>query len=85
MSLHEISGIQPAALARDRARGSPDPSKQRYAGKTWTAVLNEHELPADGRKLVEMKAFDLLLIRAGENIFALNNACPHFALSLDGF
>ncbi len=82
MSLHEITGIQPAALARDRARGSADPSKQRYAGKTWTAVLNEDELPADGRKLVEMEAFDLLVIRAGENIFALNNACPHLRFPL---
>ena len=43
VSLYEITGIQPAALARDRSRGSADPSKQRYAGKTWTAVLNEDE------------------------------------------
>ena len=82
VSLYEISGIQPAALARDAAMKSSDPSKQRHAGKTWTAVLSEHELPAAGRKLVEMEAFDLLLIRSGENIFAFNNACPHLHFPL---
>ena len=82
VSLFEISGIQPAALARDAAMKSSDPSKQRHAGKTWTAVLSEDELPAAGRKLVEMEAFDLLLIRSGENIFAFNNACPHLHFPL---
>ena len=82
VSLYEISGIQPAALARDAAMKSSDPSKQRHAGKTWTAVLSEDELPAAGRKLVEMEAFDLLLIRSGENIFAFNNACPHLHFPL---
>ena len=53
MSLYEISGIQPAALARDAAMKISDPSKQRHAGKTWTAVLSEDELPAASRKLVE--------------------------------
>jgi class 3 adenylate cyclase/nitrite reductase/ring-hydroxylating ferredoxin subunit len=82
VSLYEISGIQPAALARDRALGSADPSKQRYGGKTWTAVLNEDDLPATGRKTVELEAFDLLVIRSGENVFALNNACPHLHFPL---
>ena len=82
MSLYEISGIQPAALARDRALRSNDPSKHRYAGKIWTAVLNEDELPATGRKVVEMEAFDLLVIRTGESVFAINNACPHLHLPL---
>jgi len=82
VSLYEISGIQPAALARDASMKSSDPSKQRHAGKTWTAVLSEDELPAAGRKLVEMEAFDLLLIRSGENIFAFNNACPHLHFPL---
>ena len=82
VSLYEISGIQPAALARDAAMRSSDPSKQRHAGKTWTAVLSEDELPAASRKLVEMEAFDLLLIRSGENIFAFNNACPHLHFPL---
>jgi class 3 adenylate cyclase/nitrite reductase/ring-hydroxylating ferredoxin subunit len=82
VSLYEISGVQPAALARDAAMKSSDPSKQRHAGKTWTAVLSEDELPAVGRKLVEMEAFDLLLIRSGENIFAFNNARPHLHFPL---
>jgi class 3 adenylate cyclase/nitrite reductase/ring-hydroxylating ferredoxin subunit len=82
VSLYEISGIQPAALARDAAMKSSDPSKKRHAGKTWTAVLSEDELPAAGRKLVEMETFDLLLIRRGENIFAFNNACPHLHFPL---
>ena len=82
VSLYEISGIQPAALARDAAMKISDPSKQRHAGKTWTAVLSEDELPAAGRKLVEMEAFDLLLIRSGKNIFAFNNACPHLHFPL---
>jgi class 3 adenylate cyclase/nitrite reductase/ring-hydroxylating ferredoxin subunit len=77
VTLYEISGIRPAALARDCALRSADPSTQRYAGKTWTAVLNEDELPAAGRKLVEMEAFDLVVIRSGEYVFAFNNACPH--------
>ena len=82
VSLYEISGIGPVALARDGALISADPSKQRHAGRTWTAVLNEDELPAGGRKLVEMEAFDLLVIRSGENVFALNNACPHLRFPL---
>ena len=82
VSLYEISGIQPAALARDAALGSNDTSKQRHAGKTWTAVLREDELPAAGRKLLEMEAFDLLLVRSGDYIFAFNNACPHLRFPL---
>lgn len=82
VSLYEISGIQPAALARDLSLKSVDPSKQRYAGKNWTAVLKEDELPPASRKLVEMEAFDLLVIRIGENVFAFNNACPHLRLPL---
>ena|SRR5215475_312853 len=30
------------------------------------------------------EAFDLLLIRAGEKLFAINNACPHLRLPLIG-
>jgi len=39
-------------------------------------VLNEDELPAAGRKLVEMEAFDLMVV------FAFNNACPHLRFPL---
>ena len=82
VSLFEISTIQPAALERDRALRSTDPSKQRYAGKVWTAVLNDEDLLVDGRKLVEMETFDLLVVRSGEHVFAFNNACPHLHFPL---
>jgi class 3 adenylate cyclase/nitrite reductase/ring-hydroxylating ferredoxin subunit len=82
MTLYEISGIESAALARDEALTRHDPGKQRYGGRTWTAVLNDDELPAGGRKLIEMEAFDLLVIRSGGNVLALNNACPHLHLPL---
>jgi class 3 adenylate cyclase/nitrite reductase/ring-hydroxylating ferredoxin subunit len=82
MTLYEIAGIQPQALARDRALRGHDPSKQRYGGRNWTAVLNEDELPETGRKLVEMAAFDLLVIRTGNTVAAVNNACPHLHLPL---
>lgn len=82
MSLHEISGIRPEALARDRLGESAEPSKQRHGGKIWTAVLDEADLPVQGRKLVELEAFDLLLVRNGETVFALNNACPHLRFPL---
>jgi class 3 adenylate cyclase/nitrite reductase/ring-hydroxylating ferredoxin subunit len=82
VSLYEISGVEPAAVARDRGLQSTDPSKQRFAGRTWTAVLDEREVPVGGRKLVEREAFDLLVLRSGENIFACNNACPHLRLPL---
>jgi class 3 adenylate cyclase/nitrite reductase/ring-hydroxylating ferredoxin subunit len=82
MSLHEISGIKPEALERDRAETSADSSSQRYAGKTWTAIMDAADLPADGRRLIELAAFDVLVIRSGETIFALNNACPHLRFPL---
>jgi hypothetical protein len=68
------SGIQPAALGRDRDLRRADPTKRRYAGKTWTAVLNEDDLPAGCRKLVEMEAFDLLVILNGASCKIIWNA-----------
>jgi class 3 adenylate cyclase/nitrite reductase/ring-hydroxylating ferredoxin subunit len=82
MSLYEISGIRPEALERDRAARTFDPTKRRSAGKTWTSLLRESELPDGGRRLVELEAFDVLLIRQGERVFAINNACPHLHLPL---
>lgn len=83
ISLHEISGVTPEALQRDQSdRGDIDPKTQRYAGRTWTAVADEDQLDVDGRKLIPLPEFDLLLIRSGDNIFAVNNACPHLRFPL---
>ena len=80
MSLHEISGINPEALERDRAEQGADRSRQRYAGKIWTAVMNGADLPANGRRLIELEAFDLLVIRSGE---CPQQRLPPSALSLE--
>ncbi|MEE8275563.1 MAG: adenylate/guanylate cyclase domain-containing protein [Alphaproteobacteria bacterium] len=80
-TLYEISGVDASSLAP--AAGSADDTRQRFAGLDWVRVLGEAELPAGGRKVVEMDQMDLLVIHENGTLYAMNNACPHLNLPLN--
>ena len=83
ISLHEISGVTPEALQRDQSdRGDIDLRPSDTQEGLGIAVADEDQLDVDGHKLIPLPEFDLLLIRSGDNIFAVNNACPHLRFPL---
>lgn len=82
ITLYEISGINAEALADLSGQQRLDPTRMHYAGLDWERVLPEAELPVGERRIVERDDLDLLLIRTGRAIYALNNACPHLHLPL---
>jgi nitrite reductase/ring-hydroxylating ferredoxin subunit len=80
--LHEVVGLTPSGAARVAPDDRQDPTRKRFAGREWLRVLPDEELPAGGRKVIQLDPLDLLLIRADDRIFAINNACPHLHLPL---
>lgn len=80
ITLYEIwamAGHALQALAPAETKG-----QQRYGGRLWTKVLAESDLPAGSRRVIEMEALDLLIVRTNAAVYAMNNACPHIKLPL---
>ncbi|KGF73436.1 (2Fe-2S)-binding protein [Neosynechococcus sphagnicola sy1] len=50
----------------------------------WVKVLAEVELPQDARKVVKAEKRTILLLHHGGQIYAMENACPHLKLPLQG-
>lgn len=50
----------------------------------WVKVLAEAALPSDARQVVKVDKRAILLLHHGEQIYAMENACPHMKLSLQG-
>jgi class 3 adenylate cyclase/nitrite reductase/ring-hydroxylating ferredoxin subunit len=82
ITLYEISAIEAGALAEISGQQGMDQTRTHYAGLDWLRLLPEGELPVGERRIIEREEFDLLLIRTGRAIYALNNACPHLHLPL---
>ena len=82
-TLYQISAVDFASLKELADDQQQDPTKTRFAGLEWTQIIEEMELPVGTRKVIELAAFDLLLIRTEKVIYGLNNACPHLRLPID--
>jgi nitrite reductase/ring-hydroxylating ferredoxin subunit len=50
----------------------------------WVKVLAQEELPTDARKVVKVDNRAILLLHHGKQIYAMENACPHMRLPLQG-
>ncbi|BAZ10335.1 Rieske (2Fe-2S) region [Calothrix sp. NIES-4071] len=49
---------------------------------SWTKVLAQNELPNDARKVVKVEKRAILLLNHNNEIYALENSCPHLGLPL---
>ncbi len=50
----------------------------------WVKVLDESALPQDARVVVKVDRRAILLLHHDGQIYAMENACPHMKLSLQG-
>ncbi|MBD2339004.1 Rieske (2Fe-2S) protein [Calothrix sp. FACHB-156] len=48
----------------------------------WIKVLPENELPPNDRKVVKVEQRAILLVHHNNQIYALENSCPHMKLPL---
>jgi nitrite reductase/ring-hydroxylating ferredoxin subunit len=48
----------------------------------WIQVLAENELPPNERKVVKVENRSILLVHHNNQIYALENSCPHMKLPL---
>jgi class 3 adenylate cyclase/nitrite reductase/ring-hydroxylating ferredoxin subunit len=75
MSLHEVTRLTPEAEAQLGAQDRRETT--RFAGREWTRLAGQDEIGDGERRVFELEAFDLVVLRKGERYFAFNNACPH--------
>ncbi|MBI2747764.1 MAG: 2Fe-2S iron-sulfur cluster binding domain-containing protein [Burkholderiales bacterium] len=78
MSLYEVTRLTPGAEALLSAEESRE--TKRFAGRQWTRLAGQDEIGDGHRRVFELDAFDLVVVRKGEKFFAFNNACPHMHL-----
>lgn len=50
----------------------------------WVKVLAQDALPQDARKVLKVGNYTILLLHHKEQIYAIDNACPHMRLPLQG-
>lgn len=49
---------------------------------SWVKVLSQEELPPNERKVVKVEDRKILLIHHNQQIYAIENSCPHLKLPL---
>lgn len=49
----------------------------------WTEVLSQDELPEGARRVVDVGGLKILLIHHREQIYAVDNTCPHMGAALE--
>jgi nitrite reductase/ring-hydroxylating ferredoxin subunit len=50
----------------------------------WIKVLDQETLPNEARKVVKVNNYTILLLNHNEQIYAMENTCPHLKLPLQG-
>ena len=78
VSLYEVARLTPEAEAILATRESRE--TMRFAGRQWTRLTGQDEIGDGHRRVFELDAFDLAVVRKGERFLAFNNACPHMHL-----
>ncbi|BAT51547.1 Rieske (2Fe-2S) region [Nostoc sp. NIES-3756] len=48
----------------------------------WIKVIAQDELPENGRKVVKVEQRNILLLNHNNQVFAIENSCPHLKLPL---
>jgi|SRR5579883_1252736 nitrite reductase/ring-hydroxylating ferredoxin subunit len=49
---------------------------------SWIKVLSQNELPANERKVVKVDQHTILLVHHNNQIYAVENSCPHLGLPM---
>ncbi|MBW4643805.1 MAG: Rieske (2Fe-2S) protein [Goleter apudmare HA4340-LM2] len=49
---------------------------------SWVKVLSQEELPPNERKVVKVEQRNILLVHHNNQIYAVENSCPHLKLPL---
>lgn len=78
-TLYEVTGLNARGYAAC-GQDDPEPGMQRFAGRSWTRIMDDADLPEGARRIVPRDEFDLQLLRHNGTVFAFNNACPHLNL-----
>jgi nitrite reductase/ring-hydroxylating ferredoxin subunit len=78
MSLYEVIRLTPEAEAQLRAQDSRE--TMRFAGRQWTRLAGQDEIGDGARRVFELDALDVAVLRKGEKYFACNNSCSHMHL-----
>ena len=78
VSLHEVIRLTPEAEARLNAQDKPE--TMRFAGREWTRLATQDEIGDGDRRVFDLDAVDLVVLRKGERYFACDNTCPHLHL-----
>lgn len=78
MSLYEVIRLTPEAEAQLGAQDSRETIY--FAGRQWTRLAGEDEIGDGERRVFELVAVDLVVLRKGERYFAFDNSCPHVHL-----
>lgn len=76
-TLYEISGVIGETTANE------SDSIRVFFGKQWNKALPVADLNAGEKKKFVTDSQSILLVNHGEQIYALENACPHMHLPLD--
>jgi len=80
ITLHEIGRLTPETQAALNVKESLE--TMRFAGRQWIRLAVHDEIGDGQRRVFELDAFDLVVVRKGETFFAFNNLCPHLHLPL---
>jgi class 3 adenylate cyclase/nitrite reductase/ring-hydroxylating ferredoxin subunit len=78
ITLYELSGLKPEALAR--LENVETREILRKEGATWHRAMTAEELAEGEHRIVEFPALDAVLARVDGEVVAFNNACPHLRL-----
>ena len=78
ITLYEVERLTPEAEAELAAREGRETTH--FAGRSWTRLAAQDEIGDGERRLFELDAFDVVVVRKGAAFFAFDNACPHMHL-----
>jgi anthranilate 1,2-dioxygenase ferredoxin component len=71
-----------AAHQYDRRAGSKDRKAGPFVTQTWHPLVSERDFPEDGKLATTIGGWYLLIAKAGDGIFAVNDRCTHQAAQL---
>lgn len=78
VTLHEIARLKPEVEARLNAREMRD--TMHFAGRDWFRAFPADDMAVGERRILELDACDVVVVRSADAYHAFNNACPHLKL-----
>jgi class 3 adenylate cyclase/nitrite reductase/ring-hydroxylating ferredoxin subunit len=80
MTLHEIDNLTPAGKLELDLPETHD--AMFFAGRSWTRLFPTDDLDDGAHRIVPFEDRDVVVLPAGDEFFAFNNACPHLHIPL---